>query len=60
MAGSRATPTVEQTIVEWQEANRVGAGGTHRYTAEQYGLSTDQIRSNFDFYIRRFDVAVEG
>ena len=54
------TPTVERTILEWQEANRVGASGTHRYTAEQYGLRTDQIRSDYDFYIRRFDVALEG
>jgi hypothetical protein len=38
----------------------MGAQGTHRYTAEQYGLTTDQIRSDYDFYIRRFDVAVEG
>lgn len=53
-------PEVEQTIVDWQDANRVGAQGTHRYTAEQYGLSAAQIRSDYDFYIRRFDVALEG
>jgi len=54
------TPAVEQTILDWQEANRMGAQGTHHYTAEQYGLTTDQIRSDYDFYIRHFDVAVEG
>ena len=54
------TPAVEQTILDWQEANRMGARGTHHYTAEQYGLTTDQIRSDYDFYIRHFDVAVEG
>jgi hypothetical protein len=54
------TPDVEQTIADWQEQNRMGAQGTHRYTAEQFGLTVDQIRSDFDFYIRRFDVAVEG
>jgi hypothetical protein len=54
------TPEVEKTILDWQEANRVGAHGTHSYTAEQYGLTTDQIRSDYDFYIRHFDVAVEG
>jgi hypothetical protein len=54
------TPSVEQMILEWQEANRMGAGGTHRYTAEQFGLSAEQIRSDYDFYIRHFDVAVEG
>jgi Sulfotransferase family len=54
------TPSVEQSILDWQEANRVGAHGTHRYTPEQYGLSAAQIRSDYDFYIRHFDVAVEG
>src|SRR5262249_53011382 len=29
------TPEVEQTIVAWQDRNRMGAQGTHRYTAEQ-------------------------
>ena len=38
----------------------MGAAGTHRYTAEQYGLTTDQIRSDYAFYIRHFDVALEG
>jgi hypothetical protein len=54
------TPSVEQVILEWQGANRMGAGGTHHYTAEQFGLSAEQIRSDYDFYIRHFDVAVEG
>jgi hypothetical protein len=54
------TPAVERTIAEWQEANASGAHGTHRYTAEQFGLSVEQIRSDYDFYIRRFDVALEG
>ena len=53
-------PTVEQTIFTWQEANTMGAKGTHRYSAEQFGLRVDQIRSDYDFYIRHFDVAVEG
>lgn len=54
------TPEAERTIFDWQERNRVGAQGTHRYTAEQYGLTVDRIRSDYDFYIRHFDVAVEG
>ena len=56
----KLSPDVEQTIFDWQERNRAGAQGTHHYTAEQYGLTTDQIRSDYDFYIRHFDVAVEG
>ncbi len=51
---------VEQAIIEWQEANRVGASGTHHYTPERFGLTAKQIRSDYEFYIERFDVAVEG
>ncbi|MFY9922663.1 MAG: sulfotransferase, partial [Mycobacterium sp.] len=58
--GLELSPAVAQTIFDWQEANSMGAKGTHRYTAEQFGLDIDQIRSDYDFYIRRFDVAVEG
>ena len=54
------TTDVEQTIFDWQEANTMGAKGAHRYTAEQFGLSAAQIRSDYDVYIRHFDVAVEG
>ena len=45
---------------DWHEANRSGAHGTHRYTAEQFGLSAAQLRSDYDFYIRHFDIDVEG
>ena len=58
--GLDLTPAVGQAIFDWQEANAMGAKGTHRYTAEQFGLDVDQIRSDYDFYIRHFDVAVEG
>lgn len=51
---------VERTIDEWQKANRTGAKGAHRYTPEQFGLSADQLHDDFDFYIRRFDVHVDG
>jgi hypothetical protein len=54
------TPEVEQSIFNWQDANMMGAKGTHRYTAEQFGLSAEQIRSDYGFYIRHFDVAKEG
>jgi hypothetical protein len=54
------SPDVEKSIAEWQDAHRMGAGGTHRYTPEQFGLTAKQIRSDYDFYIERFGVAVEG
>jgi Sulfotransferase family len=53
-------PSVGQAISNWQQANRSGAHGTHGYTAEQFGLSAEQIRSDYDFYLQRFDVEVEG
>jgi hypothetical protein len=52
-------PAIAQTIFDWQDAHAVGAGGTHRYTAEQFGLSVEQIRADYDFYIRRFGVELE-
>ena len=57
---STCLPAWSKSILEWQEANRMGASGTHRYTPEQFGLTAKQIRSDYDFYIERFDVAVEG
>jgi hypothetical protein len=52
-------PEVAETIFDWQDAHAMGTEGRHRYTAEQFGLSADQIRHDYDFYIRRFDVAME-
>jgi len=57
--GLELTPPVWSTIAAWQEANRVGAHGTHSYTAEQYGLTIDQIRSDYAFYIKHFDIDIE-
>lgn len=57
--GLELRPGVAQTIWDWQDAHAMGAEGRHRYTAEQYGLSVQQIRSDYDFYIRHFDVTVE-
>lgn len=53
------TPSVEHAIAAWQEVNRAGAHGAHRYTAEQFGLSRAQIRADYDFYIEHFDVEIE-
>jgi hypothetical protein len=51
---------VAKTVFDWQDTHAMGAGGSHRYTPEQFGLSADRIRSDYDFYIRHFDVPVEG
>jgi hypothetical protein len=40
----------------WLERNRKGAHGEHRYTAEQFGLTTGRIRETFADYVARFDL----
>lgn len=57
--GLELQPSVEAAIVNWQRANRSGAHGAHRYTPEDFGLSATQLRSDYDSYIRYFDVDVE-
>ena len=52
-------PAVEARMAEWQRSNRSGAHGAHAYTAEQFGLSHAQLRSDYDFYIRHFDIPVK-
>lgn len=56
--GMELRPQMREAVVGWNQANHSGAHGRHRYTAEQYGLSVDQIHSDYDFYIRHFDVPV--
>jgi hypothetical protein len=58
--GLALSDDMAKTIFDWQDTHAVGAGGSHRYTAEQFGLSADRIRSDYDFYIRHFDVPLEG
>jgi hypothetical protein len=53
-------PPVEHAIADWQDANRSGAHGSHRYTAEQFGLTTAQLRSDYDFYMRYYDIELEA
>ena len=57
--GLELLPSVERAIPDWQDANRSGAHGSHRYTAEQFGLSTAQLRSDYDFYTRHYDIELE-
>jgi hypothetical protein len=49
-------PDMRAEVDRWVVANHSGAHGRHRYTPEQYGLSVSQIRSDYDFYIRHFDI----
>jgi hypothetical protein len=45
------------TFERWLATNHSGAHGAHRYTAAEYGLSADEIRADYEFYIRAFGVA---
>ena len=56
--GLELRPDMREAVTRWGEANHAGAHGQHRYTAEQYGLSVEQIRSDYDVYIRHFDIPV--
>jgi hypothetical protein len=44
----------------WHVRNRSGSHGSHRYTAEQYGLTEAQLRADFQTYIDRYGVPLEG
>jgi hypothetical protein len=55
--GMPITADVRARFEAWLAANFSGAHGTHNYTAEEYGLSADAIRADYDFYISAFGVA---
>jgi Sulfotransferase family len=57
--GLPITDLVRAKLEGWLEKNHSGAHGTHRYTAEEYGLSADRVRADYDFYIRAFGVECE-
>jgi hypothetical protein len=58
--GLRLEKAFAQSVTAWQDDNRPGAHGSHRYTAEEFGLDVAQIRKDYGFYIDRFDVTVES
>jgi hypothetical protein len=58
-AGLELRRGVEMSIRDWTAVNRAGSRGVHHYAAEQFGLTTAGLRSEFDFYIRHFDVDIE-
>ncbi len=53
-AGLELTPEVREGMRSWSEGNESGARGTHRYSAEEFGLTEDQIRTTFAEYIDRY------
>jgi hypothetical protein len=45
---------VRLAMAKWSASNRVGARGVHRYSAEEFGLTDEEIRSAFVDYLDRF------
>lgn len=48
-----------ESVSDWQQRNKPGAHGVHRYTADEFGLDPVEIRDDYQFYIERFGVTVE-
>jgi hypothetical protein len=57
--GLEWTPTVDDGIRSWREANPKGKRGTHAYTLDDYGLDRDMVAEAFSDYTRRFNVPSE-
>jgi hypothetical protein len=57
--GLELRPSVLADIDAWQQRNRTGAHGEHRYTPEQFGLDAAQIRADFADVIAHYDLALE-
>jgi hypothetical protein len=49
-AGLDLSPAVRDEMVAWGERNRAGARGEHRYSAEEFGLTDAEIRTEFAEY----------
>ena len=47
---------VEQRFQRYADAHPMGKHGKHDYRLEEYGLTEQQIRDRFAFYIERFNV----
>ena len=41
-------------MVEWSTGEQAAPRGEHHYTAEEFGLTDDQIRQAFSEYLDRF------
>jgi hypothetical protein len=54
------TTDARRAIASWAEGNQRGIRGEHRYTAEEFGLTTEQIRGAFDEYLRDYGAWCAG
>ena len=53
-AGLDLTDDVRTAMSQWSEHNQAGSRGQHRYSAEEFGLTVDEIRSAFAEYLDTF------
>ena len=53
-AGLPVSAELRQAMADWAESNRRGSRGAHVYSAEQYGLTDDEIREAFADYLRDY------
>jgi hypothetical protein len=53
-AGLDLDADVRRQMATWSEQNRAGARGEHRYSAEEFGLTDEEIRASFSEYIDRY------
>jgi hypothetical protein len=57
--GREPTAASRDAMAAWHARHRTGTHGDHRYTAAQFGLTIDGLRSDFASYIERYDVPLE-
>jgi hypothetical protein len=53
-AGIDLGDDVKVAMGEWAATNRRGSRGAHQYSAEEFGLSLDDVYGEFADYCRRF------
>lgn len=49
--GMPLTEETRSAFEAWREEHASGAHGTHRYTAEEFGLRAEEIREEYDYYL---------
>ena len=50
------TPAAEAGMRQWMEDRPKDRHGAHRYTAEEFGLTTDEIRERMAGYIDHYGI----
>ena len=53
------TPETVVAMQSWYDANRKGQHGEHVYSAEEFGMTSEDIRDRYSEYITHFGVPVE-